>query len=78
MTPRQRRRRIYRPDQGGICRAYADLRDYRDVGGRREALIPPGQKPVLPSPPTVRSNGQHLRDSSFGKIRASGTQTGTA
>jgi hypothetical protein len=32
----KRRDRIYWP--------YADFRDYRDVGGGREALIPAGQK----------------------------------
>ncbi len=39
------KRRIYWRDQGrGPPRAYADLRDYAGVGGRREPLICPGEK----------------------------------
>jgi integrase len=34
--------RIYWRDRGGQRRAYADLRDYADVGGGREALKPEG------------------------------------
>src|SRR5256886_3861193 len=33
------RRRIYWRERGGTRRAYADLRDYADVGGGREVLI---------------------------------------
>ncbi len=40
---RRRRTRIYWRNQGGTRRAYADFRDYCDVGGGREALIAPGQ-----------------------------------
>src|SRR5713226_1329659 len=29
---------------GGVRRAYADLREYADVGGRREPLVAPGEK----------------------------------
>jgi integrase len=39
----RRRRRIYWREQGGARRAYADFRDYADVGGTREALIVPGE-----------------------------------
>ena len=39
----RRRRRIYWRKQGGARRAYADFRDYADVGGSREALIVPGE-----------------------------------
>lgn len=35
---------IYWRDRGGVQRAYADLRAYTDVGGRREALVAPGEK----------------------------------
>ena len=38
------RRRIYWRERGGTRRAYADLRDYADVGGGREALIARGEK----------------------------------
>ena len=38
------RRRIYWRERGGTRRAYADLRDYADVGGGREALVAPGEK----------------------------------
>jgi integrase len=36
--------RIYWRERGGTRRAYADLRDYADVGGGREALVAPGEK----------------------------------
>ncbi len=37
---RTRMGRIYWRDQGGVRRAYADFREYADVGGKREALVP--------------------------------------
>ena len=40
---RRRNGRIYWRERGGEKRAYGDFRDYRDVGGGREALIPPGE-----------------------------------
>lgn len=40
---KRRRRRIYWREQGGARRAYADFRDYAEVGGSREALIVPGE-----------------------------------
>ena len=43
MTPRKRTSRIYWRTRGGARRAYADFRDYRDVGGSQEALITPGE-----------------------------------
>jgi integrase len=36
--------RVYWRERGGVARAYADFRDFRDVGGGREALIAPGEK----------------------------------
>ena len=41
--PRQKHWTYWR-SQGGARRAYADLRAFADVGGRREPLIEPGQK----------------------------------
>jgi len=38
------RTRIYWRHQGGARRAYADFRDFADVGGRREALVVPGER----------------------------------
>lgn len=38
------RTRIYWRERGGARRAYADLRDYADVGGGREALVAPDEK----------------------------------
>src|SRR5439155_21580639 len=35
--------RTYRGQRGDTRRAYADLRDYADVGGCREALLAPGE-----------------------------------
>ncbi len=40
MTPRRRKSRLYW--RGG--RAWGDFRDFADVGGRRESLVPEGQK----------------------------------
>ena len=44
MTPRKRKSRIYWRRRGGARRAYGDFRDYADVGGRREPLIPVGER----------------------------------
>jgi integrase len=44
--------KIYWRDRGGTRRAYADLREFADVGGRREALAAPGEK-VATSDPTI-------------------------
>ena len=41
---------IYWRDRGGVKRAYADLREYADVGGKREALKPPGKKQATDDP----------------------------
>jgi hypothetical protein len=43
MTPRRRQSRIYWRVRGGVRRAYGDFRDYADVGGKREPLIPEGE-----------------------------------
>lgn len=40
---RWKKQRIYWRNRGGARRAYADFRDYADVGGGREALVPPGE-----------------------------------
>jgi integrase len=42
-----KRSRIYWRDQGGEKRAYGD---FRDLGGKREALIPPGETRATPDP----------------------------
>ena len=44
MGRQSKRSRIYWRDRGGTNRAYADLRDYADAGGGREALVAPGEK----------------------------------
>ena len=44
MTPKKRRSRIYWRARGSERRAYGDFRDYGDVGGRREPLIPLGER----------------------------------
>jgi integrase len=44
MTPRKRASRIYWRNRNGCRRAYADFRDYGDVGGKREPLIPEGAR----------------------------------
>jgi integrase len=43
--PRTKQRdRVYCRERGGERRYYADFRDFADVGGGREALLPPGGK----------------------------------
>src|SRR5436309_10901419 len=44
MGKQSKKSRIYWRDRGGTNRAYADLRDYADAGGGREALVAPGEK----------------------------------
>jgi integrase len=40
--PRKRTSRIYTRSRGGAARYYGDFRDYADVGGGREPLVPKG------------------------------------
>ena len=49
-----RKKWIYFRDQGGAQRAYADLRAYADVGGRREPLIEPGARLATTDPATAQ------------------------
>lgn len=42
--PRKRQSRIYWRERGGARRAYGDFRDFRDVDGGLEALIPPDEQ----------------------------------
>ncbi len=44
------RSRIYWRERGGERRAYGDFRDYAEVGGGREALIPPGAPTATTDP----------------------------
>src|SRR5690625_3465232 len=39
---RKRRSRVYPRTRGGATRYYGDFRDFADVGGRLEALVPEG------------------------------------
>jgi integrase len=49
------RTQIYwRERGGGVQRAYADLREYADVGGRREPLVPLGEKLATADPATAQ------------------------
>ncbi|MFN2388034.1 MAG: tyrosine-type recombinase/integrase [Actinomycetota bacterium] len=52
MTPRVKRTRVYWRKRGGVARAYGDFRDYEDVGGRREPLVPKGEL-VATSDPVI-------------------------
>jgi len=45
---------IYYRDRGGARRAYADLREYADVGGKREPLVAPGEKLATSDPATAQ------------------------
>lgn len=42
--------RIYWRVRGGVRRAYADFRSYADVGGKQEALTPPGASAATADP----------------------------
>ena len=44
MSPRKRRSRVTWRQQGGSRRAWADFRDFADVGGKREPLVPAGER----------------------------------
>ena len=50
-----RRSRIYWRLRGGARRAYADFREYADVGGGREALTPAGQKLATSDPDVAQA-----------------------
>ena len=43
-------KRVFWRTRGGVRRAYGDFRDYVDVGGRQEALVPAGQKRATNDP----------------------------
>jgi integrase len=63
MTPRKRKSRIYWREQGGVGRAWFDGRDYRDVGGRLEALVAPGERFATTDPDVAtRLAGQRLEE----------------
>ena len=50
MSDKKAKSRIYWRQQGGTPRAYADFRDYADVGGKREALKAPGESLATSDP----------------------------
>jgi integrase len=52
---RRRETRIYWRDQGGERRAYADFRDFRDVGGSRETLVAPRDTAATTNPREAES-----------------------
>jgi hypothetical protein len=45
--------RVYFRERGRARRYYGDFRDYADVGGSQEALIPPGTKRATMDPDGV-------------------------
>lgn len=55
MTPRKRTSRIYWRARGGERRAYGDFRDYADVGGKREPLVPEGQHLATSDPDVAQA-----------------------
>lgn len=42
--------RVYWRNQGGARRAWGDFRDFADVGGKREALVAPGERRATTEP----------------------------
>ena len=59
---RNKKRRLYRKDG----RFYLDARDYADVGGRQEALIPPGERHAT----TDRTRARRLARARLADLRA--------
>ena len=55
MSPRKRKSRIYWREQGGVRRAYLDVRDYFDVGGGQEALRAPGEQWATTDPDVAQA-----------------------
>ncbi len=51
------RSRIYWRNQGSERSAYGDFRDFADVGGKREALIPRGAKTATGDPVIAEALG---------------------
>lgn len=73
----RRNGRIYWRDQGGERRAYADFRDYADVGGGREALTPKREKRATTDPDVAQAwppPGSPTWRSEGGTSRSSGTR----
>jgi integrase len=60
VTPRKRKSRIYWRDRGAARRAWFDGRDYADVGGRLEPLIPTGER-FATTDPDVATKLAHER-----------------
>ena len=55
--------RVYARRRGREVRYYAEFRDYADVGGGREALIPPGDKLATTDPVIAEKlAGDRLRE----------------
>jgi len=54
MGRQSKKSRIYWRERGGTRRAYADVRDYADVGGGREALVAEGEKLATADEPTAQ------------------------
>ncbi len=52
---RSRQSRIYWRIRNGVRRAYADFRDFTDVGGKREALVPAGARFATTDPDLAAS-----------------------
>ncbi|MGH7564031.1 MAG: tyrosine-type recombinase/integrase [Gemmatimonadota bacterium] len=50
MARTRKKARIYWRERGGVRRAYGDFRDFADVGGKREALIPRGMTVATDDP----------------------------
>lgn len=55
MTPRKWKSRLYWRSRGGQGRAWADFRDYADVGGRQEALVAPGERMATSDPDVAQA-----------------------
>ncbi len=53
--PKRRTSRVYWRNQGGKRRAYGDFRDYADVGGRQESLVPRGASVATDDPDIATS-----------------------
>ena len=57
------RSRLYTRDRGGVIRYYGDFRDFASVGGKREALKPPGDSRATDDPVVAETLiGERLKE----------------
>lgn len=74
--PKKRKSRLWWRDQGGERRAWGDFRDFADVGGKREPLIPAGES-YATTDPDVAAKLAADRVEELERARRAGVLVGT-